>query len=164
MTRSKDPLDEATGAVRGASDLYVQMAFHLPKFYLRVLDGEAAYLAGQRRAQILELLVLRKAGLLRVERSPSAPRYQIRRGELDELERYLWHCRREVKEHLDRLLERMGKIPPRAWVMLALNEWIGMPAGMGDLDEEEPTELAIRAKPPEAPARRKPHIVRRPTR
>ncbi len=114
------------------TDAYVQLSLHLPKFYLRVLDGEATFL-GQRRAQILELLVLRKVGLLRVERAPSAARYEVKGNELHEVERYIWHCRRELKAHLDRLRERMGNVPPRAWVILALNEWIGLPAGVGDL-------------------------------
>jgi hypothetical protein len=65
--------------------------------------------------------------------------------------RFVWHCRPEIKEHLDRLRERMGTIPPRSWVILALNEWIGLPAGVGDLDDE-PTEIK--------PARKKPPAVR----
>ena len=117
----------------GGAGAYVQMAFQLPRFYLRVLDGEAEFLGNQRRSQVLELLVLRKAGLVHAERSALAPKYEIKRGELDELDRYIWHCRPEIKEHLDRLRERMGKIPPRSWVMLALNEWIGLPSGVGDL-------------------------------
>jgi hypothetical protein len=129
------------------------MALHLPKFYIRVLDGEAAHLCGQRRSQVLELLVLKKAGILRVERGLSAPKYHVRRGELDDLERYIWHCRHPIKEHLDRLRERMGRLPPRSWVMLALNEWIGMPSGMGDLEDEPPTQIT--------PVRKGPHTVPR---
>lgn len=140
MAKRKNQLDSNLSATGAAPDAYVQMAFHLPKFYLRVLDGEAAYLGGQRRSQVLELLVLRKAGLIRAERSSSAPKYQVGRGELDDLVRYIWHCRHEIKEHLDRLRERMGRLPPRAWVMLALNEWIGLPAGMADLVDEAPTQ------------------------
>ena len=116
----------------GPDKEYRQIGFALPKFYLRVLDGEAAFL-GQRRSQVLELLVLRKAGRLVVERSPHAPKYRVEGDELHEVERYLWHCRTEIKEHLDRLRERMGNIPPRTWVTLALNEWIGLPSGVGDL-------------------------------
>jgi len=116
----------------GPDKEYRQIGFALPRFYLRVLDGEAAFL-GQRRSQVLEMLVLRKAGLLRVERVPSAPKYRVGRDELREVERYIWHCRTEIKDHLDRMRERMGNLPPRAWVILALNEWIGLPSGVGDL-------------------------------
>ena len=38
---------------------YTQLSFALPKYYIDVLDKEAAYLS-QRRSQLLEMLVLRK--------------------------------------------------------------------------------------------------------
>ena len=111
---------------------YTQLSFLLPKFYLRVLDSEADFL-GQRRSQLLELLVLRKAGLLTVERSPSAPKYKPARRDLDETDRFVWHLRPEIKAHLTRLRERLGNLPPKSWVILALNEWIGLPSGVSDL-------------------------------
>jgi hypothetical protein len=47
----------------------------------------------------------------------------------------------------------MGNIPPRSWVILALNEWVGLPAGVGDLDDE-PTEIKpARKRPPPIPKR-----------
>ena len=115
------------------SDGYIQLSFQLPKFYLRVLDGEAAFL-WQRRSQILELLVVRKLGRLKMERSPSAPKYKVQQNELHEVSRYIWHCRKEVKAGLDRLREQMGNVPPRSWVILALNEWIGLPSGTIELE------------------------------
>src|SRR5687768_6396264 len=131
-TKRPDPFGSKT---QGPDKEYRQIGIALPRFYLRVLDTEAAFV-GMRRSQILELLVLRKAGLLRVERSPSAPKYRVQRKELEEVERYLWHCRTEIKDHLDRMREQMGNLPPRAWVTLALNEWIGLPSGVGDLGPE----------------------------
>ncbi len=145
-TPPKNPLDSKLTPHGPASEGYVQIAFQLPKFYLRVLDGEAAYLSGMRRAQLLELLVLWKSGLLRIERPPSAPKYRLERGELDELERYIWHCRGEIKARLDRLRARMGNVPPRSWVVLALNEWIGLPEGLEDVEDEAPTRLNARPK------------------
>lgn len=111
---------------------YAQVALLLPAFYIRVLDGEAAFL-GQRRSQILELLVLRKLGLLVVERAPSAPKYTVKSGELDKQDRFVWHCRGDVKKQFDELRRRMGNIPPKTWITLALNEWIGLPSGMSEL-------------------------------
>ena len=111
---------------------YTQLSFLLPKFYLRVLDSEADFL-GQRRSQLLELLVLRKVGLITVERSPKAPKYKPNARDLHEVDRFVWHIRPELKEHLTRLRERMGNVPPKTWVILALNEWIGLPSGVGDL-------------------------------
>jgi hypothetical protein len=140
MTRRSsddDILDAPTKTSRAARDGYVQLSIQLPAFYLRVLDGEARHLS-QRRSLILDLLVLRKVGLLGLERSTSAPRYRVDKRELQEVQRYVWHCRPEVKAHLDRLRQRMGNLPPRSWVILALNEWIGLPSGVGDLDEAEP--------------------------
>jgi hypothetical protein len=165
-----DDLDGPTGEeLRSSNQPYVQLSFQLPAFYLRVLDGEAELLS-QRRSTLLELLVLRKSGGILVERSPSAPKYRLDRRELHQLKRYVWHCRPDIKERLDRLRERMGNIPPRSWVILALNEWIGLPAGVGDLgdhpetsvrDDEMPTEVNVRSKA-QASVRRKPHVIRRP--
>jgi hypothetical protein len=111
---------------------YTQLSFQLPRFYLRVLDSEATFL-GQRRSQLLELLVLRKVGLLAVERSPSAPRYKPDRRELEEVDRFVWHLRPEINTHLTSLRQRLGNLPPKSWVILALNEWIGLPSGVSDL-------------------------------
>ncbi len=115
---------------------YVQVAFQLPKFYLRVLDSEAESLGRMRRSQLLELLVLRKAGLCKFERVLTA-KYRPEPDELEELGRYIWHCRVEIKTLLDRLRTRLGNLPPRSWVVLALNEWIGLPGGVSDLSPIE---------------------------
>jgi len=159
-------IDSPTGIERRSSTpQYVQLSFQLPAFYVRVLDGEAELLS-QRRSTLLEFLVLRKSGVVGFERSPQAPRYRVDRRELYELKRYVWHCRLDIKERLDQLRERMGNIPPRSWVILALNEWIGLPAGVGDLgenderDREETIEVSARSRP-DSPVRRKPHVVRR---
>ena len=134
--RAKDDdaeLDGPTGVdLRASAHPYVQLSFQLAAFYVRVLDGEAELLS-QRRSTLLEFLVLRKTGDVIFERSPRAAKYRVAPGELHEVQRYVWHCRLDIKERLDRLRERMGNIPPRSWVILALNEWIGLPAGVGDL-------------------------------
>lgn len=175
MRRPKEDdveLDGPTGMeLRASPQPYVQLSFQLPTFYVRVLDGEAELLS-QRRSTLLEFLVLRKTGDIIFERSPRAPKYRVEPRELHEVQRYVWHCRLDIKERLDRLRERMGNIPPRSWVVLALNEWIGMPAGVGDLEpheaegvDEAPTEVRARSKrtpPLPPPARRKPHFIRRP--
>jgi hypothetical protein len=145
---------------------YVQIAFQLPKFYLRILDSETEFLGRMRRSQLLELLVLRKAGLCRFERAATA-KYRPAPGELEEFERYIWHCRNEIKAQLDVLRARLGNLPPRSWVVLALNEWIGLPGGVSDLDEpaaideDAPTVVEERSAR-QAPATRHPRVVRRP--
>jgi hypothetical protein len=156
--------------LRTSNQTYVQLSFQLPAFYVHVLDGEAELLS-QRRSTLLELLVLRKAGVIQLERSANAPKIKLDRSELHVLKRYVWHCRPDIKERLDRLRERMGNIPPRSWVILALNEWIGLPAGVSDLgpveteaEDEAPTAVHARPKPappPSPPGRRKPPAVPR---
>src|SRR5215475_6085142 len=151
MTETRNPSGRKVTPVAPPGDGYYQIGMMLPKFYLRVLDEEGAYLGGMRRSPILDLLVLRKAGRLRLERSSGAPKYRVEPGEIEELERYLWHCRVEIKELFDRLRERTGNILARPWVILALNEWIGLPAGVSDLQDEEPravTTVRKRSSPP----------------
>ncbi len=126
-----DILDAPTG-LHSEREGYIQLSFQLPAFYLRILDGEARFLA-QRRSLILDLLVLRKAGLITLERSSSAPKYRLDKRDLHVVKCYVWHCRPEIKAHLDQLRERLGGVSPRTWVVLALNEWIGLPSGVGDL-------------------------------
>ena len=159
MTEPKNPSDRKAAPIAPPVDGYYQIGMMLPKFYLRVLDEEGAYLGGMRRSQILDLLVLRKAGRLRLERSPAAPKYRVGPEEMEELERYLWHCRVEIKALLDRLRERTGNILARPWVILALNEWIGLPAGVSDLHDEAPTAIMTvrkRSSPPPPPPRPRP--------
>jgi hypothetical protein len=113
---------------------YSQLSFALPRFYLDVLDRESAFL-GQRRSQLLEMLVLRKLGKFHLERSPSAPSHKPpTRKDLDATDRFVWHVRAEIKKQFDELRLRMGGIPSKTWIILALNEWIGLPSGVSDLD------------------------------
>jgi hypothetical protein len=158
--RKKDEYDEDEDVAReqptkleldATNQPYTQISFQLPAFYVRVLDREAELLS-QRRSTLLEFLVLRKYGVIHFERSSAAPRYRPERSELHELKRYVWHCRPDIKDRLDRLRERMGNIPPRSWVILALNEWIGLPAGVGDLDEQPTSPSRKRpSRPPPTP-------------
>jgi hypothetical protein len=159
MSEPKNPSGRKAAPIAPPVDGYYQIGMMLPRFYLRVLDEEGAYLGGMRRSQILDLLVLRKAGRLRLERSPAAPKYKLKPDEIEELERYLWHCRVEIKTLFDLLRERTGNILARPWVILALNEWIGLPAGVSDLEDEAPTTtftVRKRASPPPPPPPRRP--------
>jgi hypothetical protein len=116
---------------------YTQLSFALPKFYIDVLDKEAAYL-GQRRSQLLEMLVLRKLGRFTLERSPSAPRHKPpKKADLEATDRFVWHIRAEIKGMFDELRLRMGGISSKAWITLALNDWIGLPSGIADLGPDK---------------------------
>src|SRR5688572_24260684 len=124
-TKRAPPRDTPVAWTKG----YTQLSFLLPRFYLDVLDSEAAF-SGLRRTQLLELLVLRKVGRLKVERSKSAPKYKSAPRDLEEADRFVWHIRPELNADLTRLRRQMGNLPPKAWVILALNEWIGLPSGV----------------------------------
>src|SRR5687767_13946909 len=98
---------------------YTQYSFQLPRYYLDVLEKEAAYLS-HRRSPFLELLVLRKLGRFSLERSPSAPKHKPpKREDLVDQDRFVWHMRPEIKVMFDNLRLKMGDIPPKSWIILA---------------------------------------------
>jgi len=113
---------------------YVQVALALPRFHLRVLESEGKFI-GKRRSEVLEFLVQRKAGILDVNRSASAPKYEPDPKELATSERFIWHCPAEVKKRFDELRMAMGNIGAREWVIFAINEWIGLKAGIWGVGE-----------------------------
>jgi hypothetical protein len=105
---------------------YIQVQLAFPTVYQNIIDKEAEIL-GIRRAQFLEYLVKRKDGSFPLSRRANAPTHKIPR-DLGEPGRYIWHCRAEVKESFDEMRLRLGNIPPTNWFILALNEWLGLPA------------------------------------
>ena len=105
---------------------YIQVQLAFPAAYQAILDTEAAIL-GLRRAQFLEYLVRRKDGSFPLSRPENAPAHKIPK-DLGEPSRYIRHCRTEVKESFDEMRRRLGNIPPTNWFILALNEWLGLPA------------------------------------
>src|SRR5262249_49321819 len=92
MARPTRRSSRLTNLDPSARSKYAQITVQLPKFHLRVLNTESVWLGHMRRSQLLELLVLRKAGRIRVERVASARQYRVERGELESKQRYVWHC------------------------------------------------------------------------
>src|SRR5262245_33298104 len=124
----KKPASRATA--RPAGQDVVQIAFTLPRFYLDALDREAALL-GKKRGDVLRMLLDRKLGKYLRERSPSAPKVKPpKAAELEDGERYIWYLDQDEKRQFDALRNKMGGILPRAWIVLALNEWFGLPSGV----------------------------------
>ena len=104
-----------------------QVGIMLPRATLKIIDGEAAYY-GWRRSLFLEALLLHKLGRgLRLERQPDAPKYRFKPGDWTTSERYIWYMRPEAKKAFDELRLRAGNIRPQAWIVLAVNEWVGLP-------------------------------------
>jgi len=94
---------------------------------LRMIDGEAAYY-GWRRSTFLEALLLHKLGRgLRLERQPDAPKYKFKKDDWTNNVRYIWYLRSDLKERFDQLRLRTGNIRPQAWIVLAVNEFVGLP-------------------------------------
>jgi hypothetical protein len=108
-------------------DVLAQVGVMLPRATLKILDGEAAYY-GWRRSLFLEALLLHKLGRgLRLERQSDAPRYKLKPEDWTTSVRYIWYMRREAKKMFDELRLRAGNIRPQAWIILAVNEWVGLP-------------------------------------
>ena len=105
---------------------FIQVQLNFPSAYQDILDAEAALLQ-IKRSQFLEFLVRRKDGTFPLSRPSSGPTHKIPE-DLGESSRYIWHCHKDVKDRLDELRLRLGNIPPTNWFILALNEWLGLPA------------------------------------
>jgi hypothetical protein len=104
-----------------------QVGVMLPCATLKMIDGEAAYY-GWRRSLFLEALLLHKLGRgLRLERQPHAPKYRFKSEDWTTSERYIWYMRPEAKKAFDELRLRAGNIRPQAWIVLAVNEFVGLP-------------------------------------
>ena len=112
-----------TTPVKSSSDL-IQIAINLPKSHLRILDTEAG-MYGLRRSQFIELLFLNKIGHRSLVRLDFAPVYQFGREELSETERFVIYVRPEVKKLFDEHLLKLG-MKTTAWVVNALNDWVGI--------------------------------------
>jgi len=105
---------------------YRQVAFKLPVASLAIIDGECST-CGWGRATLLELLLLHKLGKVKFARRESGPIYRFEPEDWTTSRRYIWHQRAELHALFDGLLLRLGNLSPRAWVVLAVNEFVGLP-------------------------------------
>jgi hypothetical protein len=109
---------------------YSPVRLTLPRWYIERIDEEAEVAGFRRRADFLGALVRRAAGRFPFER-PAHGR-KIEPPQLSELgpdERYMWHCPKETKVLLDELCEHLGRVSPKAWVIIALREYMKLPVG-----------------------------------
>ena len=113
---------------RAAEGLH-QIAVTLPRPTLEILDKEAA-VYGWRKSQFLEALLMEKLGMgIRLERQANAPKYRFKPSDWTESERWIWYVRPDLKEKFDALRIRAGNIRPQSWIVLMVNQWVGLPTG-----------------------------------
>jgi hypothetical protein len=101
----------------------------VPVSHFRMLETEAEIYQA-KRAQFLEMLLRRELGELPFERPKSAPRYTFMERELTQNKKYIWYMRKDSKAKLDDLRMRLGNLGVSTWIVLALNAWVGWPAGI----------------------------------
>ena len=105
---------------------YRQVGVKLPRATLAIIDREATA-CGLKRSTFLQALLLHKLGRLRLERRPDAAAYRFTAGDWIASERYIWHQGRALNRAFDELRLQSGNLRPGAWIVLAVNEWVGLP-------------------------------------
>ncbi len=104
------------------------MGMRLPESHFEILQTEAKLL-GQRKGQLLELLLKRRLGKIQISRPSEAPeKYAFPEEKFHATRLWAWYMVPEVKEMLDFDRLRLGRLDPLDWTVMALNEWIGGPA------------------------------------
>ena len=104
-----------------------QVAVVLPVATLEMLEKEAA-VYGWRKSQLLEALLMEKLGMgIRLERQASAPKYKFKPADWTASERWIWYLRPDLKRKFDELRLRAGNIKPQAWIVLTVNQFVGLP-------------------------------------
>jgi hypothetical protein len=98
----------------------------LPRATLRIIDDERAPL-GWRRSVFLHTLLVSKLGRFRFERRRDAPQYTFNPDDWTTTVRYLWSLTAPLKAEFAELRLRSGNLRPQAWIVLAVNQWVGLP-------------------------------------
>jgi hypothetical protein len=107
-----------------------QIAVTLPKATLEMLEREAA-MYGWRKGQFLDALLMQKLNMgIKLERQPNAPKYRFKPADWKETERWIWYIRPDLKEKYDALRLRAGNIRSQSWIVMVVNQWVGLPTGL----------------------------------
>jgi hypothetical protein len=122
--------DDADGGSARGSRQMVQIAVTLPRATLRIIDEECAPM-GWRRSVFLTTLLVSKLGRCRFERRREAPQYVFSADDWTTTVRYLWSLNATLKAEFKELRLRSGNLRPAAWIVLAVNEWVGLPMPFG---------------------------------
>jgi hypothetical protein len=109
---------------------YVVGRVTLRKWFWDRIEEEGKALGAPKRSErstFLNAMVRRKGDSFELERAKSRPQWQFpSTDELGPEELYAWNMPLEVKAILDTLLEPLGDLPLKAWVILSLFEWLGL--------------------------------------
>jgi hypothetical protein len=124
------PRSQISGYRRSKEKGIQMIGVTLPEAYLRIIDTERE-LMGSSRNHFMSQLVLRKAGLLPLERPKHAPpKYEVKDEELRSYKFWTWYMKPDVKKLLDADMLQMGKRKPGDWITSIINDWLGKPGGL----------------------------------
>ena len=77
------------------------------------------------------MLIVSKLGRFRFERRRGAPQYSFNADDWTTTVRYLWSLHATLKAEFDELRLRSGNLRAQAWIVLAVNQWVGLPTPFG---------------------------------
>jgi hypothetical protein len=123
--------DDADGGDARSSRQMVQIAVTLPRATLRIIDHECAPM-GWRRSVLLTMLLVSKLGRCQFERRRVAPQYTFNADDWTTTVRFLWSLNATLMAEFDDLRLRSGNLRPRAWLVFAVNVWVGLPMPVGE--------------------------------
>ena len=107
-----------------------QIAVTLPRATLEMLEREAA-MYGWRKGQFLDALLMQQLGMgIKLERQAKAPKYRFKPADWTETERWIWYIRPDLKKHYDAMRLSAGNIRPQSWIIMVVNQWVGLPTGL----------------------------------
>jgi hypothetical protein len=124
------PRSQISGYRRSKEKGIQMIGVSLPVAYLRIIDTERQ-LMGSSRNHFMSQIVLRKVGLLPLERPRHAPPvYDVTDDELRAYKAWTWYLKPEIKQHLDKDMLQLGKRNYGDWITSSVNDWIGKPRGL----------------------------------
>jgi hypothetical protein len=76
----------------------------------------------------MNALVRRHAGMVGLERGAARPPVEVPQAkDLGEEVVWQWNVPRDVRALMDKMAEQCGGLPAKAWVMILLFDWLGLP-------------------------------------
>jgi hypothetical protein len=110
----------------GSAPRLGQIGVRLPRATLRMLDAEAACF-NWSRGELLDALMWQEIdGRVKLTRPREAPkRYKFTKEDWTTPERWIWYLTTDGEQRVRDHLLRLGNLRPAAWIVLAVNKWVG---------------------------------------